>query len=394
MLTVYRSLVTLTAAIIWLSFCAENSTAQLAISEIRIDQPGSDVDEYAELAGPSGQALTEYTYIVIGDGTGGNGVIEMALDLGETTIPDDGYALIAEPGFSLGVAPDLVATLVFENADNVTHLVATGFAGDVGLDLDVDDDGVLDRLPWTAVEDCLAILAAVDSGDLTYCETTVGPDGGSAPFHVYFDGGWQVGARDPDEGVDTPGGPPSGLPIEKTDLTGIVSEGTVFLRWGWASEIDVLGFRVRLLGNEGWRTVGRVAVSDRRPSDGYALAVPDVPPGRRQFELSVVKSAGEEEFAGHVEVLVPQAFGLILGPVFPNPTQGPIQFRLHSFRDNHVHVAIYDPVGRIVKNINTDQARVEPDRPLTATLARLPAGVYFVIARGRTGRAIQPVIRM
>ena len=37
------------------------------INEIRIDQPGSDVDEYFELAGAPGTSLDGLTYIVIGD---------------------------------------------------------------------------------------------------------------------------------------------------------------------------------------------------------------------------------------------------------------------------------------------------------------------------------------
>ena len=53
----------------------------VTISEIRIDQPGSDNDEYFELAGAPGTSLDGLTYIVIGDGTNGSGVIEAVVPL-------------------------------------------------------------------------------------------------------------------------------------------------------------------------------------------------------------------------------------------------------------------------------------------------------------------------
>ena len=46
---------------------------QIWISEIRIDQPGIDDDEYFEIcnSGMSAVDLSNYTYVVIGDGGGG-----------------------------------------------------------------------------------------------------------------------------------------------------------------------------------------------------------------------------------------------------------------------------------------------------------------------------------
>ena len=71
------------------------------ISEIRIDHPGTDVDEYFELAGTPGESLAGLTYIVIGDSSGGSGCIEASIDL-------TGYLIqlfdkVLEPlGFTLG----------------------------------------------------------------------------------------------------------------------------------------------------------------------------------------------------------------------------------------------------------------------------------------------------
>ncbi|MDA1265868.1 MAG: hypothetical protein O2816_12380 [Planctomycetota bacterium] len=177
-----------------------------SINEIRIDQGGDDNDEYLELAGTPGDPLDGLTYIVIGDGAGGSGVVEGIADLTGGVIPASGLFVAAEATFSLGVA-DMTITLDFENSDNVTHMLVRDFTGVSQDDLDTDDDGILDVTPWSEVVDCVGLVETVGSGDLLYCTTTVGPDGSFVPAHVYYCaalGGWQIG--DFGLGVDdTPG---------------------------------------------------------------------------------------------------------------------------------------------------------------------------------------------
>ncbi len=192
------------SVVLWTALAAAQT---VTISEIRIDQPGTDNDEYVELAGTPGTSLDGLTYIVIGDGAGGSGVIESVTDLSGQVIPASGYFVVAESTFTLGTA-DLVATLNFENSDNVTHLLVQGFTGSNGQDLDTDDDGTLDTTPWTSAVDCIALIETVGSGDLVYCPTTVGPNGSYVPAHVLrCSGGWEIGQYDPAAGDDTPGAP-------------------------------------------------------------------------------------------------------------------------------------------------------------------------------------------
>ena len=177
------------------------------INEIRIDQPSADDDEYFELFGTSGESLDGLTYLVIGDGTGGSGVVEGVIDLSGYSLDADGYFVAAEATFTLGLA-DLVTTLNFENSDNVTHLLVSGFTGANGDDLDLDDDGVLDVTPWTTVVDSVAIVEDLADGERVYSDTQVGPDGTFVPGHVYRapDGGaFEIGSFDLAGGTDTPG---------------------------------------------------------------------------------------------------------------------------------------------------------------------------------------------
>ncbi len=129
----------------------------LVINEIRIDQPGADRDEFFELAGTPGASLDGLSYLVIGDGAGGSGVVEAVVNLSGRQLSATGLFVAAEAGFSLGAA-DLVTGLNFENGDNVTHLLVRGFSGALGEDLDADNDGVLDVQPWDEILDALALL--------------------------------------------------------------------------------------------------------------------------------------------------------------------------------------------------------------------------------------------
>ena len=180
----------------------------LVINEIRIDQDGSDNDEFFELFGESGASLNGLTYIVIGDGTGGSGVIEHVTDLSGQSLSTDGVFVAAESTFSLATA-DITTSLNFENSDNVTHLLVRDFTGASGDDLDTDDDGVLDVVPWAEIVDSVALIESVGSGDQVYSVTQVGPDGSFVPGHVFRSpdgtGDWQIGIFDPVGLSDTPG---------------------------------------------------------------------------------------------------------------------------------------------------------------------------------------------
>ncbi len=179
--------------------------AQTTISEVRIDQPSADNDEYFELAGPASSSLDGLTYLVIGDGSGGSGVVEAVVDLTGSSIQPSGFFVAAESTFTIGSA-DLTVNLNFENSDNVTHLLVSDFTGASGDDLDTDDDGVLDATPWGAMVDCIALVETPASGEKFYCATTVGPDGSFVPAHaINCPVGWLIREFDPAAGDDTPG---------------------------------------------------------------------------------------------------------------------------------------------------------------------------------------------
>lgn len=184
------------------------------ISEVRIDQPGSDNDEFFELVGTPNGSLDNLFYIVIGDGGSGSGQVEAVIDLSGNNLDANGFFVVAEGTFTLGTA-NLTTNLNFENGDNVTHLLVCNFSGANGDDLDTDDDGTLDSTPWSEVVDGFSLFRSNDFSEQIYAAAfglpVLGPDGGQfTPGHVYLtsSGEWVIGSF-PLVGQETPGSLPS-----------------------------------------------------------------------------------------------------------------------------------------------------------------------------------------
>ncbi|GAB4194813.1 MAG: hypothetical protein Tsb002_26720 [Wenzhouxiangellaceae bacterium] len=178
-------------------------SVSLIINEVRIDQDGPDNDEYLELLATPGASLAGYTLITIGDGAGGSGTIEHAIDLSPITVPGDGFVVIGEPTMTL-TTPDLGVSLNFENGDNLTHLVVRDFFSSTGADLDTNNDGVLDLTPWSDIADGVAMVLQLNPPTTTEYEyatvlgfDAVGPDGSFVPAHIArrpdSAGVWQIG---------------------------------------------------------------------------------------------------------------------------------------------------------------------------------------------------------
>lgn len=229
--------------------------AFVAINEVRIDQTGDDADEYFELFGYAGMSLDGLSYIVIGDGTGGDGVVEAVVDLSGYSLDSNGFFVVAESTFGIGVA-DLIASLNFENGDNVTHMLVRDFTGSNGQDLDTDDDGALDATPWSEIVDSVALVVDPDGGDEFYGDTQVGPDGTFVPGHVFRSpdgyGDWQIGPFNPAavDAKDTPGeANPIPLDLSIYDIQGAAHrspyEGSLVRTLGVVTAIASNGFYIQ-----------------------------------------------------------------------------------------------------------------------------------------------------
>lgn len=151
----------------------------LQISEIRIDQPGRDADQFVELTGTPGTSLNGLTYIAIGDEVlskvpSPQGRVQVVISLDGHSIGASGTFVIARPTFSLGT-PDLAAPFVFKKISSSTHMLVSGFTGYQGQDLDLLDSGTLSPTPWASVVDSIALQRRTTGAGI-YSATRIGPD--------------------------------------------------------------------------------------------------------------------------------------------------------------------------------------------------------------------------
>ncbi|MDZ4754667.1 MAG: hypothetical protein SGJ11_09240 [Phycisphaerae bacterium] len=161
----------------------------IQISEIRVDQPGNDFDEYFELAGPPGASLNGLTYIVIGDEVqtsvpDSQGHIQSVISLDGHSLDRNGMFVVGKTNFSLGTA-NINTHFAFKEIGNCTHMLVSNFTGYNGQELDFIDDGILDITPWTSVVDAIGLRRK--SGPVgIYATASLGPD--QSPNQLYGSG--------------------------------------------------------------------------------------------------------------------------------------------------------------------------------------------------------------
>ena len=126
------------------------------INEFVFDHAGTDFDAFIEVFGSSNTDYSDFWVLEIDGDLADAGHVDAAIQLGTTNA--NGYFLDDE------------------NAENgtVSLLLVQNFTGSVGDDLDTDNDGTLDSMPWTAVLDSVAVIDA-DNTDVTYGAVVLTP---------------------------------------------------------------------------------------------------------------------------------------------------------------------------------------------------------------------------
>jgi hypothetical protein len=191
------------------------------ITEMRVGQPGPDWSEYVEFHSLPGALLDTLTYLVLSDDPlYGRGTILSVVPLAGQQVPEDGYFLMAEETFEVGlfgVLPDFVPPgpdpLMFEDGVGATHMLVSHFDGLPGMDLDPDDDGNLDFRPWRETVDCVTLRYGEPMvSEVGYCGRKADRDT-LQQIWLNCDGTtWMVGAQTPPKD-DTPGAANPCLPV-------------------------------------------------------------------------------------------------------------------------------------------------------------------------------------
>ena len=134
-------------------------TVTPVINEFVANHTGTDTNEYVEIRGPAGTDLSSLAVLQLEGDTTGAGTLDTVFPVGTTSA--DGY-------WHTGLL-----TNALENG-TITLLLVEGFDGSTGTDLDTDNDGTLDVMPWTSILDAVAVTDG-GAGDLTYGTPVLAP---------------------------------------------------------------------------------------------------------------------------------------------------------------------------------------------------------------------------
>ena len=156
------------------------------INEIQVSTAGSDW-EFFELQGAPGDDLSNLTLVGIESDFGTSaGTIDRAISLAGQNIPADGFWLAISPAgtSAYGVTGELaIANNTFENS-TATYFLVSNFTGSTGADLDTDNNGELDSMPWDQIVDAINLRDS-GSSDFDYGVVSVGPDGSFLPSGTF-----------------------------------------------------------------------------------------------------------------------------------------------------------------------------------------------------------------
>ncbi|MEO1335061.1 MAG: ExeM/NucH family extracellular endonuclease, partial [Myxococcota bacterium] len=162
------------------------------------------------------------TFLII-SGEFSPGSIDFAFDLSGNTIRSDGLFAFGASSLTTGTLDVTGDFQIFGSP--ATYLIVSNFTGSVGDDLDVDNDGQLDAVPFDSVLDAVSIIDGDGNADRNYGTTAViSPDGNNAPAHFFRlpsgSGAFQAGAFG-DLSNDTPGAANTGTSPVLTRISAV-----------------------------------------------------------------------------------------------------------------------------------------------------------------------------
>lgn len=169
---------------LFLCFSASSQVASLKLSEIRADSlPPLTGAEYVEITGIAGTPLDGISIVVVGRHELLNewGIVRAIVPL-SGVIPADRAYLVVTSSVIFEENIDLLADCGLGDAQNLSIFLAQNVSGDLVAgytDLDADNDGVLDSVPWTTL-DAVTFVDYLDQP--SYCLPEVFGNGGLFVF--------------------------------------------------------------------------------------------------------------------------------------------------------------------------------------------------------------------
>lgn len=138
----------------------------VVINEVVADHIGADTNEFIEIYGAPNTDYSALRLLVIEGDTSGAGLVDRVLPVGTTNA--SGY-------WTTGLLNNQL-----ENGTQ-TYLLVSGFSGAAMDDLDTDNNGTLDVMPWASIVDELASSDG-GTGDFVYSTVALLPNSDGVAF--------------------------------------------------------------------------------------------------------------------------------------------------------------------------------------------------------------------
>lgn len=169
------------------------------------------------------------------------------------------------------------------------------------------------------------------------------------------------------------------LPVSLTGFWGKVEGEQVKLNWATASEQNNAGFEIWAAASESveaeWTKLGFVNGAGTTSSSQSYEWYGQMPETGTYFKLVQRDLDGTSKEVGRVFLNKDKASD-IHANIYPNPTNGVVNFTYHALSDAQGHLVITDAVGRVVKTMDTDLMRGSGAQVID--LSAEPAGVYLI----------------
>jgi hypothetical protein len=397
----------------------------VGLSCILMDPPGTDTDfEYIELKGDPSLSLNNIWFLSIdGDNTRAGEIVE-AINLSSFSLGSNGCLIIQEDGTVNYTPPVAPATTLVDNGATTlengtsTSLLVTNFTGSVGTDIDTDNDGVADLIPWGAVIDA---VAAEDGGTFqTYtfgvgvtiprlfgmgapitamalCNNSevgswIGVEltGASNPGPYTFSNAWNASGTDILSSLSVQillPGCAQNLPVELSSFEASWKQEDVLLEWQTLTETDNDYFLIEY-SRDGiqFETIGRQeGAGTTQEPQFYAFLHQRPGAETNYYRLKQVDLDGAFAYSD-VEIVRKTASTDHLWHVFPNPVSDQFNLRRTTPLDGDTDITIFNSLGQAVRSLwmAEEQDRIELD-----VSALAPGQYLLVIQNGRSTESIR-----
>ena len=148
--------------------------------------------------------------------------------------------------------------------------------------------------------------------------------------------------------------PNTSLPVELTDFSASVVNGTVRLDWETATEVNNYGFDIERKSVEGnWTKIGFVAGSGNS-NIKHQYSYTDQPAGGTEFiyRLKQIDNDGTYEYSKDVSIRLDASENMPqLLQNNPNPFNPSTSIKFYLPQEEHVSITIYDELGREINTL-------------------------------------------